>query len=221
MTLSGLVDKLKRDGVISDALIEEAFLKIDRANFVTPEYKRDAYGDFPLPIGGGQTISQPYTVAFMLSELAPKPGQKILDVGTGSGWQAALLGYIVSHREGGGRQAGGSGGRVIGIERIPALAEFARKNIEKYKMLSQGTVEVIVGDGTTGYEKESPYDGIIAAASGREIPQAWKRQLKIGGKIVAPVSHSVITSEKIAEDKFRTVERLGFSFVPLVSEKRE
>jgi len=219
MTLIGLVAKLKRDGVFANALVEEAFLKIDRADFVTREYKSDAYGDFPLPIGEGQTISQPYTVAFMLRELAPKPGQRILDVGTGSGWQAALLGYIVSRTQDGERQTGGKGGRVIGIERIPALAEFARKNVEKYKMISLGIVDVIIGDGTMGYKKEAPYDGIIAAASGGEIPQAWKDQLKIGGKIVAPVAHSVITSEKIAQDKFRTVEHLGFSFVPLISEK--
>lgn len=206
-SLLKLVAKLKREKVIASRLVEEAFLKIDRADFVPPEYRGEAYEDYPIPIGEGQTISQPYTVAFMLEKLDPQPGEKMLDVGTGSGWQAALLGHIVSQKE---------GGSVVSIERIQSLADSAKKNIEKYKLISRGAVKMVIGDGAKGYEPGAPYRGIIAAASGADIPQEWKDQLAIGGKIVAPVEHSIVVTEKISKDQFRTHEHFGFSFVPLI-----
>ncbi|MBI4119514.1 MAG: protein-L-isoaspartate O-methyltransferase, partial [Parcubacteria group bacterium] len=138
-----LIQNLVQKGYLKTPLLIEAFNNIDRADFVPDEYKDDAYGDYPLPIGFGQTISQPLTVAFMLELLQPEPGEKILDIGTGSGWKAALLVYIVSQPQNQHRSAG----KVITIERIPELKEFAEKNIKKYNFTSKGVVRVILGDG--------------------------------------------------------------------------
>ena len=125
MTKDSLIESLISQGVLKTLSIVRAFKKVDRADFVLPEYLGAAYEDCPLPIGFGQTISQPFTVALMLEWLAPEKGQKILDIGCGSGWTTALLSSIV-----------GKKGRVVGIERISGLAEFAAQNLSKYPSLS-------------------------------------------------------------------------------------
>ncbi len=228
-----LIQNLVQKGYLKTPLLIEAFNNIDRADFVPDEYKDDAYGDYPLPIGFGQTISQPLTVAFMLELLQPEPGEKILDIGTGSGWKAALLAYIVSQpRMNADSRADKRGknirinqqnqhksaGKVITIERIPELKEFAEKNIKKYNFTSKGVVRVILGDGSKGYAAEEPYDKIIAGAAGAEMPAAWKEQLRMGGRIVAPVGSSVVVMDKIAENRFFIKEHFGFSFVPLIKD---
>jgi protein-L-isoaspartate(D-aspartate) O-methyltransferase len=144
----------------------------------------------------------------MLELLEPKAGEKILDVGAGSGWQTAMLAHIV-----------GEGGKVIAIERIEDLFMFTGKNISKYGFLENGIVKLIHGDGTKGYEAESPYDKIIAAASAERIPEAWKEQIKVGGRIVAPVRESIVVLEKTAPNEFLEKRHFGFSFVPLVAGK--
>ncbi len=200
-----LIEELIREGYLKTPSIIEAFRKIDRADFVPAEHKRSVYVNAPLPIGEGQTISQPLTVAFMLELLEPKEGERILDIGAGSGWTAALLAEIV-----------GDEGEVIAIERISKLKEQAEENISKYGFIEKGTVKVIRGDGVGGYKKESPYDKIIAAAAGRIVPRAWKSQVKVGGKIVAPIRSSVFSLRKIDQNNFETREYFGFAFVPLV-----
>ena len=122
-----LVRELKRQGVLRSPLVEQAFRAIDRKDFVRPEHRAEAYGNYPLPIGEGQTISQPYTVAFMLDLLDPRPGERILDVGAGSGWQAALLAHMVSPMDESQRM--GSRGRVYAMERSPELCRFAKTKI--------------------------------------------------------------------------------------------
>lgn len=205
-SLKKIVENLKRDGYLKTQEIIEAFLKVDRKDFV-PEYlKEDAYLNIPLSIGEGQTISQPLTVAFMLELLDVRAGEKVLDVGSGSGWTSALLANIV-----------GKNGKVIAIERIPELCEMGKENIEKYGFIKSGVVEYVCADGTLGYKKEAPFDKIVAAAAGDTIPEAWKRQLKIGGRIVVPVKSSIMQLDKLGEDKFKEKEFVGFSFVPLVS----
>ena len=206
MSKDELIQDLEKSGVLENNLIKEAFLKIDRADFVPDYEKFFAYENHPLDIGFGQTISQPYTVAFMLSLLSPKPGEKILEIGAGSGWQTALLGYMVSKKV---------GGKVIAIERIKELAEFAKKNILKYSLISKH-IKIIVGNGALGYEKDSPYDKIIGAASGKNIPEAWKQQLKIGGKIVTPVEESIWEIYKKSKTNFEIKKYPGFVFVPLI-----
>ncbi|PIY95629.1 protein-L-isoaspartate O-methyltransferase [Candidatus Jorgensenbacteria bacterium CG_4_10_14_0_8_um_filter_39_13] len=198
--------ELIEEGYLRTKSIIEAFQKIDRIDFVLEEYKNEAYGNYPLPIGFGQTISQPLTVAFMLELLEPKPGEKILDVGAGSGWQTSLLAYLA-----------GEQGRVIAIEIIPELKKFAETNIEKYNFIKIGRVELILGDGSKGYQKEAPFDKIIAAAAALSIPPAWKEQLKIGGVIVAPVGQNIVVLKKLNQNEFSQKQYFGFNFVPLVS----
>ncbi len=202
-----LINSLIKDGYLKTPAIIEAFKNIDRADFVTEECKADACVNAPLSIGFGQTISQPLTVAFMIELLEPKPGERILDIGSGSGWTVALLAQLI-----------GENGKVIGVERIAELKEMAEKNVSKYNFIEKGTAEIILADGSKGYRKEAPYDKIIAgAAAAGDVPIAWKRQLKIGGRIVAPVENSVIVIDKTAKNKYEKREHFGFSFVPLVS----
>lgn len=201
-----LVDELIKGGYLKNPTLIEAFREVNRVDFVPKGLKKEAYINAPLPIGFDQTISQPLTVAFMLELLLPQPGEKILDVGTGSGWQAVLLAHVV-----------GENGKIITIERIEALKEMAEENINKYE-ISKPRIKIILGDGSKGYKEESPYDKIIAAAAAEEIPSTWKEQLKTGGTIVAPIGASVVVMNKINADEFETREYYGFSFVPLIAE---
>lgn len=201
-----LIRELIDEGYLKTPAIIEAFRKIDRADFVSAELKDQAYGNYPLPIGAGQTISQPLTVAFMLELFEPKAGEKILDIGSGSGWQTALLAQIV-----------GDGGKVIAVERIPELKKMTEENVSKYNFAAKGVVTAVEADGSKGYETEAPFDKIIAAAAAGTIPPAWKEQVKIGGKIVAPVKNSVVVLEKTGPDEFIEKEYFGFSFVPLIA----
>lgn len=202
MTKEILIQYLIDGGYLKTPAIIEAFKKISREDFVPEEQKEKAYINEALPIGYGQTISQPLVVAFMLELLEVKPGEKVLEIGTGSGWQTALLAEL--------------GARVFSIERIDELRLFAKKNLEKYGFLEKGTVKLLAGDGSKGYSAEAPFDKIIAAAAAEELPIAWKEQLKIGGRIVAPVKESIVVLDKSAKDKFSAKEYLGFRFVPLV-----
>jgi protein-L-isoaspartate(D-aspartate) O-methyltransferase len=208
MTKEDLIDELVKSGYLKDNRLLEAFLYVDRKDFVLEEDKDIAYQNTPLPIGYGQTISQPLTVAFMLELLEPKRGEKILDVGTGSGWQAALLAYLVKDEETG-------EGKVISIERIEELKNFAEKNISKYEDLKNNVV-LVKGNGALGYKKEAPYDKIIAAASGSRVPLSFKRQLKVGGRIVMPIRESIVVLDKVGNNEFKKREFFGFVFVPLL-----
>ncbi len=222
-TSENLINGLIKDGYLKSADIIEAFRAIDRHYFVSEGYHGQAHINAPLPIGFGQTISQPLTVAFMLELLQPKKGEKILDIGCGSGWTSALLAHIVSkapantnsEKDNGGNS--GQSGKIIAIERIAELKKKAEQNIEHYKFVSSGAVQVILGDGSKGYQSEAPFDKIIAGAAAEgDIPEAWKKQLKIGGRIVAPVGNSIAVIDKISQDDYRRREYFGFSFVPLV-----
>ncbi|MBI3638651.1 protein-L-isoaspartate O-methyltransferase [Candidatus Wolfebacteria bacterium] len=231
-----LINSLIKDGYLRTPAIIDAFKAIDRADFVSDEYKNDAYVNAPLPIGFEQTISQPLVVAFMIELLEPKAGEKILDVGAGSGWQTAILSYIVSQND------SEHSGKIIGLERIPELANMAEKNISKYdffapaqKVLDEetatekdivlnpikGIAKIIKADGSKGYKKEAPYDKIIAGASAMgDVPIDWRKQLKIGGRIVAPVGQSIVVIDKTGKGKYSGKEFFGFSFVPLIRDQK-
>lgn len=199
-----LIESLIKNGYLKTPEIINAFYKIDRADFISEKLKNEAYANTPLPIGYGQTISQPLTVAFMLELLRPAKGDKILDIGSGSGWQSSLLAHIAGEK-----------GKVFAIERIFELSKLGKNNSEKYGFKN---LEFIVGDGSVGYEKEAPYDKIIAAAASEKIPSALKTQLKISGRLVIPVQNSIWLVVKKKEDEYEEREFPGFVFVPLISE---
>ena len=208
-----LIDYLIREGWLKTPRIIDAFRKIRRIDFLPDDIKDLAEMNEALPIGYGQTISQPLVVAFMLELLEPEPGDKILDIGSGSGWTTALLAYIVSQK---GNSKFQTNGKVIAIEIIPGLKEFGEKNVSKYNFIEKGITEFICVDGSKGYKKEAPFDKILASASARELPQAWEEQLKIGGKIVTPIGSSIWLFIKKSEKEFEEFEYPGFAFVPLI-----
>ena len=202
----GLIDSLIEEGWLKTKRIIEAFRTIKRVDFLPEDIKDLAELNEALPIGQGQTISQPLVVAFMLEQLQPQAGNKILDIGAGSGWTGALLGEIV-----------GKKGRVIALEVIPGLKEFGENNVTKYNFIKEGRVRFILADGSQGYAKEAPFDKILASAAVQgEIPQTWKEQLKTRGRIVTPVGSSIWLLIKKSEKEFEEVEYPGFSFVPLI-----
>jgi protein-L-isoaspartate(D-aspartate) O-methyltransferase len=219
-----LVDSLIKEGWLKTPRIIEAFRKIKRVDFL-PENMRDlAELNEALPIGYGQTISQPLTVAFMLELLQPQFGNKILDIGSGSGWTTALLAHCVSSQGNPKSQIPNSKfkiqkGKVIAIEIIPELLEFGKKNVMKYNFLEKGIVKFILGDGSKGFEKEAPYDRILVSATAKKVPQPWREQLKIEGRIVCPIGSSIWLLIKKSQKKFEEIEYPGFVFVPLVSYK--
>mgnify|MGYP001613374247 FL=1 len=202
-----LVEYLKEQGVLRSPQIIRAFSAINREDFVSPDMKGWAQTDEVLPLPSGQTISQPYVVAFMLEKLEPKEGQKILDIGAGSGWTTALLASLVGQK-----------GKVIGIEVLEELAAFGKTNVAKYNFIEKGIANIFCLNGEKGYAKEAPYDGILVSASLAEpdIPPAWKEQLKIGGKIVVPIQHSIWVFTKEDENHFARKEYPGFAFVPFI-----
>ena len=202
-----LVSKLIREGILRSEKVIRAMLKVPREEFVPPKYKAYAYQDTPLPIGYGQTISAPHMVAMMTEALDPNKGHKILEIGTGSGYQAAILAEIV-----------GDEGHVWSIERIKELAEFAINNLRRTSYIKR--VSVIVGDGTLGYEEAAPYDRIIVTAAAPRIPESLIRQLKVGGKIVIPVgdrySQRLVIATKLSEKDLRIEYGVPCIFVPLI-----
>ncbi|MBI2633724.1 MAG: protein-L-isoaspartate O-methyltransferase [Parcubacteria group bacterium] len=221
MTRDELIQELIRSGYLKTPLIIEAFRAIDRRDFVPEEFQEGAYSLEPLPIGEGQTISSPVVVASMLEDLEPEPGEKILDVGSGSGWTTTLFAYIVGKDK---------AGKVIGIDRIPELKALGEKNCAKYNFVSAGIAEFVSGDGSKGYPEESPFDAIHAAAAlAKEIPAAWKEQIKIGGRIIAPrespeprnwfFRQNMWLLVKKSKTEFEEKELPGlYAFVPLIEE---
>lgn len=209
-TKERLINELILDGYLKTPAIIDAFRKIDRADFVPEHLKSEAYINEPLPIGFGQTISQPLVVAFMLELLKPRPGQKILDIGLGSGWQTALLSHVVGEK-----------GKVFGVEIIPELYEFGKENIAKYDFIKSGIAKIILSNGSVGMEREAPFDGIIAGAMAEKIPEILRRQMKVGGRMVIPARGSVWLIIRKTENEFEEYEYPGFAFVPLVGRKND
>lgn len=199
-----LVNSLKLQGIIKSKEVEKAFLKVPRHLFVPENLLDSAYVDSPLPIGFGQTISAPHMVAIMLELLELRIGQKVLEVGAGSGWNACLIAEIIGNK-----------GKVFTIERIEGVADFARKNIER---AGYRNVEVIVGDGTLGYEKEKPYDRIIVTAASPIVPEPLIAQLNKNGILLAPVGSRYCQELlKVFKGKEIKITKHGYCmFVPLI-----
>ena len=198
-----VADQLAGRG-IRDPQVLEAMRKVPRHLFVPPENQIESYDDRPLPIGYGQTISQPYIVALMLERLQVRPGLKVLEVGTGSGYQVGLLAEL--------------GAVVYSIERIPELAETAARNL---KAAGIQEVRIRVGDGSRGWPEESPFDRMIAAACAPHLPEILLDQLAEGGRLVIPVGEGLNQKLMVvqrSEDGIQTQEVCGCLFVPLVTE---
>ena len=200
-----LVDDLVRNGYLRTNNIVDAFSEIPRTEFVPKDLENQAEANIPLPIGYGQTISQPLTVALMLELLDPQSGQNILDIGAGSGWTTALLAHIV-----------GGAGNVTALEVIPELCKSGEKNVSKFSFIKKGIVQFHCQSAENGFEKKAPYDRILVSASAEEIPKAFKEQLKIGGKMVIPVRNEIWFVEKKGQDEFKIEKFAGFSFVPFI-----
>jgi protein-L-isoaspartate(D-aspartate) O-methyltransferase len=184
--------------------VRAALGKVERHRFVPAGHQSLAYRDHPLPIGSGQTISQPYIVALSTDLVQPQPGQRVLEVGTGSGYQAAMLAEIVQ--------------QVYSIELIPALGRDAA---ERLKTLRYMNVEVRIGDGYAGWPEQAPFDAIVVTAAAPQVPPALLEQLKPGGRLVIPVGASLgaqelLLLEKRADGSIARRSVLPVRFVPLV-----
>jgi len=199
-----LIGHLEREGVLHSLSVRKALTAVDRADFVPDDLRYLAYEDIALPIGEGQTISQPYTVAFMLERLAAEKGNKILEVGYGSGWQTALLAHIVGEKS-----------LLYGFERIPALCDLGRRNLQKYPDLLRRTVLMCIS-AESGCSEAAPFDRIICAAEVSEVPAAWREQLKNGGRMVYPSRGSILVEIKLEDGGFKAEEHHGFVFVPFI-----
>ena len=195
-----LVDYLVTARVLYTPIIIDAFKAVDRRDFVPPEALDFVYYDEALRIGYEQTISQPTTVAIMLELLQPQKGQRILDIGSGSGWTTALLSFIV-----------GDTGSVIGLEIISQLVKFGQKNLAKYNFLQSKIVQARKSLGLPG----KLFDRILISASAKQIPDELIDQLKLGGKMVIPVEYSLMLVEKDLEGNVTQKEIPGFTFVVL------
>ncbi len=201
-----LIRELKNQGILRSKNIISAFRTVDRADFVPEKMKDLAYLNRPLPIGAEQTISQPATVAFMLELLQPQKGEKILDVGSGSGWTTALLSHLV-----------GPTGRVKGLERVDDLVEFGRKNLQKYlAKFSWRNAQIRRSGKILGDPENAPYDKILVSASAQELPVELFAQLREGGVMVIPIQNSIWRITK-KEGRALTEEFPGFVFVPLLN----
>jgi protein-L-isoaspartate(D-aspartate) O-methyltransferase len=205
-----LIIHLQNAGYIKSDPVKEAMEHIPREIFIPPEIRSKAYDDSPLPILHGQTISAPHMNAMMCELLALNPGEKVLEIGTGSGYHAALLGYIVSREN--------KSGSVHTVERIEELVKFAQDNLEKVKM--NPFVKVIHGDGTLGYPQAAPYDKILVTAAGPKVPSPLINQLIEGGKLCIPIGNKKWSqSLKLITKRADFLEEKSISsvmFVPLI-----
>lgn len=199
-----MVERQLKSRGIKDALVLQAMAKVPRHVFVPAELGESAYDDRPLPIGSGQTISQPYMVAAMTEALKLEGGERVLEIGTGSGYQAAVLAEIVE--------------RLVTVERVAELAASAEKALRD---LGYVNIEFVVADGSKGHETGAPYDAILVTAGAPAVPESLVTQLADRGRLVVPVGnafHQTLTRITVAGGK-RQAERLeGCVFVPLIGE---
>lgn len=192
---------------VSDPLVLVAMRKVERHKFVPAEYLDLAYSDQPLPIGSDQTISQPYIVAMMIEALQLKGGEKVLEIGTGSGYAAAVLAEIAD--------------RVITIECIEDLSNRARNLLTE---LGYDNITALTGDGSRGCEEQAPFDAIVVTAGGPEVPQSLRNQLRSSGRLVMPVGPSetfqlLVRVTKLEPEEYREESLCEVRFVPLVGEE--
>lgn len=202
-----MVERLVAFGYLQSKKVAEAMKAVPRHLFVPKEMEGSAYEDCPLPVGEEQTISAPHMVGMMCEALELEEDQKVLEIGAGTGYHACVVAHIVTK------------GAILAVERLAALAEKAKDNLEK---TGCGRVQIIVGDGTKGYEKEAPYDRIFVTAGAPEVPKPLIQQLKVGGKLLLPVGsryvQELILIDKLSDNKIEKRNLGSCAFVPLVGE---
>lgn len=206
--LSLLVQRIEARGILKTPSIKNALLAVDRKDFVLSKFSKYAYDDQPLPIGEGQTISQPSTVVFMLELLQAQSGHKVLDAGSGSGWTTALLAHIV-----------GPGGRIIAMELLDTLKTFGEDN---FKNTKYENAIFIRGNAAKGFPDEAPFDRILVNAGASQIPPALISQLTIGGKMVIPLQDALgnmVLLERIGANDYKKSYYPGFAFVPFIDDQ--
>ncbi len=204
-----LIKKMETGGILKNPSIKEALSAIDRKDFVLPKYVDYAYADRPLPIGEGQTISQPSTVVFMLELLEVEEGHRVLDAGSGSGWTTALLSHLV-----------GPSGEVIAMELLPSLKDLGEQNYGKTQY--QNAV-FIQGNAAKGCPEKAPFHRILISAGAKSLPAALLSQLALGGKLIIPLQDSrgnLLLLEKLGEDDYKKSYYPGFAFVPFIDDRR-
>ena len=198
--------QLRRRGIVEPHILD-AFRRVPRQEFVSAAQAHVAYGDHPLPIEAGQTISQPYIVALMIQAAGISAGDTVLEIGAGSGYAAAVISRIA--------------GEVIAIERQHELVEMAR---ERMSRLGYDNVRIVEGDGTRGWPEAAPYDAILAAASGSHVPRPLVDQLSPGGRVVMPIgspgwSQQLVRVTKHGDGTVSEENLCGVRFVPLIGEE--
>jgi protein-L-isoaspartate(D-aspartate) O-methyltransferase len=204
LKLDSLIEIMKKTGFLNDIKVESAFRKVPRHNFVPDSLQTRAYENAPISIMKNQTISQPSVVSRMTEWLDLRDGQKVLEIGSGSGWQSAILANLVGH------------GKIFTVERHAKLANFAKENLEK---LGIKNVEIIHGDGRLGLPDESPFDRIIITAACKKVPSKLFDQLVLDGLLIAPVGddiQSLIVFKKTKDGVIEIKNQKGYVFVPLV-----
>jgi len=202
-----LIRHLCGSGVLRTPAIIQAFIDIDRARFTPVEYRDHAYEDVTIPLGPGSTLSQPSVVAFMLELLQPRPNNSVLEVGSGSGYQTALLGKLVHPH-----------GKVFAVEVQPNIAALTRSNLEPCKFPHVSCIE---GSGVHGIPEHAPFDRIVVGAAATKFPEDLRAQLGVGGRLVVPVggeTQDVVVMMRLSEQEYDEERYPGFSFVPLVGE---
>lgn len=205
-TLGELVQHLEEKGVLKSPRVKEALLAVDRKNFVPHRMEELAYRDSPLVLAEDQTISQPTTVVFMLELLDVQPGQKVLDIGAGSGWASCLMGYLAGGADG--------AGEVYAYEINEVVGMMGLENVQKCSLTD---INYVISNAKDQWKDHSLYDRIHSGAAFQEIPNDLKQHLAIGGIMVVPTQDGYVKKiTRVAEDDFSEEEYYGFTFVPFV-----
>ncbi len=202
-----LIRHLCGSGVLRTPAIIQAFIDIDRAKFTPAEHRAHAYEDVSIPLAPGSSMSQPSVVAFMLELLQPRPNNTVLEVGSGSGYQTALLGKLVHPH-----------GKVFAVEVQPNMAELTRSNMEPCKLPHVSCIE---GSGAHGIPEHAPFDRVVVGAAASKFPEDLRAQLAVGGRLVVPIGNEtqdVVVMMRLSDQEYDEERYPGFSFVPLVGE---
>ena len=202
-SLNSLIEHLESQGVLNSKNLKQALQKVDRKNFVPKNLKAVAYSDQAMPLTEGQTISQPTTVVFMLEKLKVESGQKVLDIGAGSGWVSCILGELA-----------GETGEIFAYEINKEVGKIGEKNVKEFGLKN---VHYFITDAAKDWQKNAPYDRIHSAAAFGKIPEDLKQALNIGGILVAPTADGYIRKiTRVKKDEFKEEEFYGFVFVPFI-----